>query len=290
MSNKVNLLTQLGRIVGLLATVALFLHVAIPAGGEGTAGGTTPPEKPAVTASSGSEKEAESAREGEPEAKLSLWTIIRLGGPLMYPLFALSLALVAMVTYFFLALSAGNIMPPAFLKRLQQMLRDRKTDEASMYCAQNKNMVSSIIRSGLEVAHKGPDKVLEAMNSEGSRKASSLWLRISFISDIAVVAPMIGLLGTVMGMLVAFMRVSGTALRGEALTAVKAGAVGVGQINPASLASGVAMAVITTVAGLMIAIPATMAYAYFRAVVQKAVINLETICSRYSDLIAEGRK
>jgi biopolymer transport protein ExbB len=195
----------------------------------------------------------------------------------MYVLFALSIAMVAMITYYFLAFSPGNVMPPAFLRRIQQTISDKKTDEAKMYCAQNRNTVSHIIRSGLEAMDKGPHGVLEAMNSEGSRRAASLWQKISFLSDVAVISPMVGLLGTVIGMFQAFMSVSASGITA-------------GKINPAYLTSGVAQAVITTIAGLIIGILATMAYAYFRGAVQKIVINLEAVCSRYSDVISEAGK
>lgn len=276
MSNKVKSLTQLSRIVWLLAMVALFLHATGLARGEEAPGGTTSAAEPAVTTPSGEEKAAPE-EEAPAERKLSLWKIIQLGGPLMYVLFALSIAMVAMITYYFLAFSPGNIMPPAFLKRIQQTIRDKKTDEAKMYCAQNRNTVSHIIRSGLEAMDKGPHGVLEAMNSEGSRRAASLWQKISFLSDVAVISPMVGLLGTVIGMFQAFMSVSSSGITA-------------GKINPAYLTSGVAQAVITTIAGLIIGILATMAYAYFRGVVQKIVINLEAVCSRYSDVISEAGK
>jgi biopolymer transport protein ExbB len=277
MSNKPNPFTKCSMILGWIALVALLLHVVTPAAGETAPEGATP-ERAAVTKSGGGTTKAPpEGGEGEAGRKLSLWKIIRLGGPLMYVLFALSISMVAMITYYFLAFSPGNIMPPTFLRRVQQTIRDKKMDEAKMYCAQNRNVVSHIIRSGLEAVDKGPRGVLDAMNSEGGRRASSLWQKISFLSDVAVVSPMVGLLGTVIGMFQAFMSVSASGITA-------------GKINPAYLTSGVAQAVITTIAGLIIGILATIAYAYFRGVVQKIVINLEAVCSRYSDAISEAGK
>ncbi len=277
MSYKPNPFTQCSMIVGWVAVVALLLQLAIPAVGESEPEGDTS-RGPAITEAGGEAGQAGAEGEqGKSERKLSLWKIIQLGGPLMYVLFALSIAMVAMITYYFLAFSPGNIMPPAFLKRVQQTIRERKVDEAKMYCAQNRNAVSHIIRSGLDAVDKGPEGVFDAMNSEGGRRAASLWQKISFLSDVAVISPMVGLLGTVIGMFQAFMSVSTSGITA-------------GKINPAYLTSGVAQAVITTIAGLIIGILATMAYAYFRGVVQKIVINLEAVCSRYSDSIAEAGK
>jgi len=277
MSKKEKVLKKFGLVLGWAAIATICLQVAIPAAGEGPSeGSVVTPKVTADSESAGAAGKTKPATQDEQaEQGLSLLNIIKLGGPLMYVLFALSIAMVAMVTYFFLALSPGNIMPPLFLRRIQQVIRDKKIDEARMLCSQNRNVVSQIIRSGLDSVQKGPRGVLEAMNSEGSRRASSLWQKINFLSDIAVISPMVGLLGTVIGMFQAFMSVSSSGITQ-------------GKINPAYLTSGVAQAVVTTIAGLVIGILATMAYAYFRGVVQRIVINLEAVCSRYSDTIAEG--
>ena len=278
MSKRLTVLKKWSPVLGWVAIVSMCLQVTVIAAGESSPeASATAPEtvKGAESPSDDTRTQpAPKAEEGGP--KLTLLGIIRLGGPLMYVLFALSIAMVAMVTYFFLAFNPKNIMPPEFLKRLRQAIRDKKIEQAKMLCAQNRNIVSHIIRSGLESARKGPSGILESMNSEGGRRASSLWQKITFLSDIAVIAPMVGLLGTVIGMFQAFMGVSSSG--------ITAG----GQINPMHLTSGVAMAVITTIAGLIIGILATMAYAYFRGVVQRIVVNLEAVCSRYSDIIAEG--
>lgn len=279
MSKRMKSLMKLGLILCCMGVAALCLQMPIRGAGESSPEGSVADSETAERVEAGSDaaNTKPSAEEEEPEQKLTLLRIIELGGPLMYVLIVLSIAMVAMVTYFFLAMSPGNIMPPAFLRRIQQAVGNKKIDEARMLCSQNRNIVSHIIRSGLDAVQKGPRGVLEAMNSEGSRRASSLWQKISFLSDIAVISPMIGLLGTVIGMFHAFMSVSTSGITA-------------GKINPAYLTSGVAQAVITTIAGLIIGILATMAYAYFRGVVQRIVVNLEAVCSRYSDTIAEGAK
>jgi biopolymer transport protein ExbB len=278
MSKILRTLTNNGAFLGLAAIAILSAYVPALHAGEAASPPEVPAAEPGLSAPpSGGGTEAPKQQEPGPEGerKLTLLKIFEMGGPLMYVLFALSISLIAMITYFFLAFNPGNIMPPAFLKRIQQIIRDKKMDEARMYCAQNRNVVSHIIRSGLDAVQKGPSGVLEAMNGEGSRRSSSFWQKINFLSDIAVIAPMVGLLGTVIGMFHAFMSVSSSGITA-------------GKINPAYLTSGVAQAVITTIAGLIIGILATMAYAYFRGVVQRIVTNLEAVCSRYSDMIGEG--
>ena len=123
---------------------------------------------------------------------------------------------------------------------------------------------------------RGRDAVVEAMQSEGQRQASALWQRISYLADIGVVAPMVGLLGTVLGMMHLFMGMR------ESLA--------IGGFKPTELAGGIFEAIVTTVAGLIIAIIATGFYAYFRGVVQRMIVNLEEISLSYADLLEGGQK
>jgi biopolymer transport protein ExbB len=145
-----------------------------------------------------------------------------------------------------------------------------------MYCSQHKSVVSSVMRAGLENASKKQVFIIEAMNSEGSRQASRLWQQISYLSDVSVIAPMCGFLGTVTGMLLCFRDLA------------YARGLGVAQINPTDLAGGIFQAMITTVAGLIIAIVATAFYSVFRGVVQRLTISLEETSDRFADLIARG--
>jgi biopolymer transport protein ExbB len=111
-------------------------------------------------------------------------------------------------------------------------------------------------------AVKRPDPGLlrEIVEGEGGRQATIIQNQTQYLLDIAVIAPMVGLLGTVMGMLKAFNAV--------ALDLAKA--------KPMLLAGGVSQALITTVAGLIVAIPAMMAYAYFRGRTSRIVSDLES--------------
>jgi biopolymer transport protein ExbB len=104
-----------------------------------------------------------------------------------------------------------------------------------------------------------PGLLREIVEGEGGRQATIIQNQTMYLLDIAVIAPMVGLLGTVMGMLTAFNTV--------ALDLAKA--------KPMLLAQGVSQALITTVAGLLVAIPAMMAYAYFRGRTSRLISDLE---------------
>ena len=140
-----------------------------------------------------------------------------------------------------------------------------------MFCEQHDNILSRILKKGLLTTDKGHKAVVEAMHGEGERQASGLWQRISYLADIAIVAPMVGLLGTTVGMMHTFM---------EMRTSLA-----IGGVKPASMAGGIFEAMVTTVAGLIIAIIATSFYAYFRGVVQRIVTTLEEVSTQYAELV-----
>lgn len=212
----------------------------------------------------------------EKEKELTLWGVIALGGKLMYVLAFLSFLTIVLITFYFLSLTPSNAMPPLFAQRLHEMLSNRRIADAKIFCEQHDNSLSRIVRKGFSAMERGRDAVVEAMQSEGQRQASALWQRISYLADIGVVAPMVGLLGTVLGMMHLFMGMR------ESLA--------IGGFKPTELAGGIFEAIVTTVAGLIIAIIATGFYAYFRGVVQRMIVNLEEISLSYADLLEGGQK
>lgn len=220
--------------------------------------------------------EAGPAPERSKKKEHTLWEIIKLGGPLMYVLAFLSFMTIVLITFYFLSLTPANSMPPLFAQKLQEMLSARRLEEAGMFCKQHDNTLSRILRKGFVNQQRGREAIITAMRGEGERQASGLWRKISYLSDIAVVAPMVGLLGTTVGMLYTF----------RAMGAGRS----IGGFSPENLAGGIFQAMVTTVAGLIIAIIATSFYAYFRGVVERIVIGLEEATSQYAELVEEGHK
>jgi len=262
-----------GRFVCFLGVVLTVLV------GSGALLAGTAPEEGAPTEEAPAEEMTVSAapsEEAPEEESPSLWSIIKLGGPVMWVLAVLSFVTIALIAFHFLSLTPANVMPEPFVAKVRDMLEKRRLSEAEMYCRQHKSVISSVIRSGLENASKKQVFLVEAMNSEGSRQASRLWQQISYLADISVIAPMCGLLGTVTGMLWTFRKL--TYARG----------LGAAQINPTDLAGGIFQAMITTAAGLIIGIIATAFYSVFRGMVQRLVVSLEETGDRFADLIGRG--
>ena len=264
-----------GMILLMVVVVAMVgLHVrtilaTAPADEEGISA------KTAIPVSAEPESATKKSAEPEPGGPPTLWEILKNGGLVMLVLFIMSILTIALIIYYSLAFRRSNLMPPKFVNRLKDILSHRRFDEAAMFCRQNNNIISNIVKSGIDAAPRGHAIIQETMNNEGARQASTLWQKISYLNDLAIVAPMLGLLGTVVGMLDSFLAISAR------------GGTSIGIINPAAISDGVAKAMITTVAGLSVGIIATIAYAFFRGVVQRLVVSMETAGTRFSELIEE---
>ena len=202
--------------------------------------------------------DAETAEQG-----MTFLEIFQAGGRLMYPIVALSVLGLALIVYFLLTLRAEQVAPRRWLKQAAELLDLKRYDEARALCDRKPSPLAAVAAAALDyvrgASEPQPELLKEIMAGEGIRQATRLQNQTQYLLDIAVVAPMIGLLGTVMGMLQAFNAV--------ALDLAKA--------KPMLLAGGVSLALVTTVAGLIVAIPAMIAYAYFRNRTSGLVSRLE---------------
>ncbi|MBM3184352.1 MAG: hypothetical protein FJZ64_03500, partial [Chlamydiae bacterium] len=125
--------------------------------------------------------------------------------PLIYgALILMSIVSMAIWLYTLATFRSKEIMPEAFREQLRSSLENQGWDEAKEICMKEPNLLSSIIRTGLMTRELGPTAMIDAMKMESKRVSTPLWQRLSLLNDIAIVAPMLGLLGTVIGMFYAF--------------------------------------------------------------------------------------
>jgi len=196
------------------------------------------------------------------------------GGPLMPVLYALSFLALCLVFYYSFSIRKDLIAPDSLVGQIEDAIIKKDIRLVEEICSKNDTPVSKVVLTGLEVA-KNPKASYEmmkgAMEDEGSRQAGNLWERIQYLQDVGIVSPLVGLLGTVMGMIVSF-----GALQSEAMTP-----------RPTMVAKGIAMAFTNTAAGLVIAIPAMLIYAFFRGRVKALVTDLESKSSRISRKMIE---
>ena len=258
-------------LTGLFA-VALWLF-----GEYGAAISQEAPSRPEVDSVSQA-MGVESANEISPDETMTVEKIIKMGGKPMYVLAAMSVMGLAMVLYFLLMLRENQIVPRRFQNELRLALTSGELDKARDMCMKDRSAIASVTLSAIEYAHNAELTDLgllkDIIEGEGSRQASMIQNQIQYLQDIAVIAPMVGLLGTVLGMLTAFNAV----------------ALKIAEAKPVVLAAGVSQALITTAAGLIVGIPAMMAYAYFRGRSAKLISILENVSAEVLTLLVRKRR
>lgn len=177
-----------------------------------------------------------------PPATLDIVKVFQ-GCPVIYTLLIImSLASFIIWLYSLLTLRLSDMMPKEFTNQVRELLSEKRYEAALSACEQDNNFTSTIIASGISARKYGPQMMMEAMRSEGRRCGNTLWQRISLLNEIAVIAPMLGLLGTVLGLFFAFYDSNRTT---ESI---------------ASIFDGLGIAVGTTVVGLIVAILAMIFY------------------------------
>ncbi|NLF23029.1 MAG: MotA/TolQ/ExbB proton channel family protein [Lentisphaerae bacterium] len=186
------------------------------------------------------------------------------GGTIMWFILALSIIGGALSIYLFIILRPAQIAPRALRSELRDRLRDNDLNAARRACESRACPLSAVTLAALDYIRGIPEPdvplLRDVVESEGSRQAEDLQSQTQFLLDLSVITPMLGLLGTVLGMLKAFGSIA------QDYTAAK----------PVILAQGVSQAIITTIFGLAIAIPCMLLYAYFRRRAVRMIALLET--------------
>jgi len=182
------------------------------------------------------------------------------GSPTIYTvLFALSIASVGIWSYALMRLRTKELIPEEILKEIRIKLAAKQYNEALTLCEKTPSILFNMVSTGIQSRSQGQNAMLELMKSEGRRSSTRLWQKTSLLNDIAVIAPMIGLLGTVLGMFYAFYDLN------RSMESISA------------LFDGLGVSVGTTVGGLIVAILALMFHAMtkYRLTRQLAVIETE---------------
>src|SRR5918992_5365973 len=201
-----------------------------------------------------------------------MWSYFDKGGPVMWPLLALSILGVTVIFWRWWALRQATSGLEAFLKDLRAKLVSKDVPGAIAVCERHRGPVASIVKAGLLRFGRPKDEVEMALQDASAHELAVLERGLPVLATVAMIAPLLGFLGTVTGMINSF----------EALASV-------GLNNPAAVASGISEALITTAAGLMIAIPVQMAYNYFVARVNGTVRNMEAAANLLLDSLTDMR-
>ncbi len=201
--------------------------------------------------------------------------IMRKGGPLMYVLALCSVIGVAFVFERFVALRRSRIVPNAFVKRFLDQVREGSLnrERALAVCAENPCAISEVFASAVRKWGRSGMELEQAVMDAGERVANELRKYLRVFAALHIIGPLLGLLGTVFGMITAFNAVATSEALGR----------------PERLAEGISQALLNTAFGLAIAIPAQSFYFYFVSRVDRLIMSMDALGQELvSSISAEG--
>lgn len=200
----------------------------------------------------------------------SLLDLLLKGGWVMWPLLLLSiLTLYAMIERWIVLQRYANI-PTAWLEAITAKLSAGDIQSVKTLCIQRRNVVARIIAKGLALGQQPTEIIERALERTGQMEIYRLERNLSLLGTIAGIAPMLGFLGTVLGMIQAFMAMAQTSHH----------------ISPQLLSGGIYEAMITTATGLIIGISAQLGYNYLSTQIQKATHRIEQAANQLLENIA----
>jgi biopolymer transport protein ExbB len=201
-----------------------------------------------------------------------VWTDM---GFMRWPLgICLAIGIVVIVWKFF-DLLAKSSSTKKVLNEVNELLAQGKVDQATAVCRESNSPAAKILYAGLERRNEGTDRVMKAIENQGLLELSKLEKGLVVLATLTNVAPLLGFLGTVVGMIVAF----------QAIEAA-------GEVEATLVAGGIKVALLTTAIGLVIAIPVSVAHNYFVSRIDSLVIDMEESAQKMVDAlhIIEGKR
>jgi biopolymer transport protein ExbB len=202
---------------------------------------------------------------------MNFFEIFLKGGYVMWLILACSVLGLSVVIDRFLVLRKAKINVPAFMVKLRGLIKKKDINRAVSVCMEEKSPIANIVRRGLKKYRYGHDRVKDAIENAGKQEISVLEKGLSILATVAAIAPLLGFLGTVTGMITAFMTIEDLA----------------GSANPSDLAGGIWEALITTAFGLIVGIFALAFYNYFLNSVKRLVSDMETVANDVVDTIQD---
>lgn len=190
----------------------------------------------------------------------------------MLPIILCSIGAMGIVVERFWSLRRKKILPPELVPQVWKLSREKKLDDVSLRHLKNSSPLGCILAAGLANSHHGRKFMKECVEEAGRSVVHDLERFLNTLGTIALITPLLGLLGTVFGMIQVF-----SSLMEH----------GVG--NPGVLAGGISVALITTAAGLTVAIPSLIFHRYFERLVDEYVVSMEEEAVKLIDILHGSR-
>jgi biopolymer transport protein ExbB len=206
--------------------------------------------------------------------KMGLWQLFLAGGPIMWPILLASIFAFAIILEKFWHLQKIKIDTQDFLNKILEKMKRHEVKEALQLCDNTKSPVAHILRAGILKYDRPRPQIIEAIEDTSLYEIPKLEKNLPLLATIGHIAPLLGLLGTVTGMVRCFQ-------------VVQAKATAFHPISPGDLAGGIWEALLTTVAGLIVAIPTYVAYNYLVTRINHFVLEMEKASTELVNFLAE---
>jgi biopolymer transport protein ExbB len=197
-----------------------------------------------------------------------MWEIVRAGGPFMWPIVLCSVVAAAIILERLWTLQEQRVLPRDLIRRVRQLVEADQVNEKVIAALEQNSPLGRVLAAGLANRHRSREIMMERLEDAGRHVVHDLERFLNTLGTIASTSPLLGLLGTVTGIIKSF-------------NALQAGAAG----DPRMLSGGIGEALIATAAGLCVAIPALIAYRYLRGRVESFVIEMEKAAIRLADVV-----
>ena len=197
--------------------------------------------------------------------------LIKAGGAVMVPILLLAVLALAIVIERFWSLRRKDVLPPGLGEEVREWARGRQLDPQHIDVLRRNSPLGEVLAAALDVRYRPRELIKERVEDVGRHVAHQMERFLNTLGTIASVSPLLGLLGTVFGMIQMFLKILVT---------------GVGDVN--QLAGGIGQALISTAGGLCVAIPAVMFHRHFRGLIAGYVVDMEKQAIALLDTLDEG--
>lgn len=205
-----------------------------------------------------------------------MWEFMQKGGPIMWPILLCSVIAFAIVIERLIQLRRAQIDTKSFMGQISKSLKRNKIMEALEVCGKAQGPIANILKAGILKHDRPRQEIREAIEDASVHEVPRLERNLPVLATVAHVAPLLGLLGTVTGMVAAFQ-------------VIQSKSSSVAPVNPGDLAGGIWEALLTTVFGLCVAIPTFVAYNYLVSRVDGFVLDMERSATDLLNILGEKR-
>jgi len=250
----------------LVVLVAALLGLAVAFQSASAQGPAAPPAPPGAV-----EGAAPEAGDGQSAGRPTLFALLEKGGWVMYPIYACSVLMVAFAIERAVSLRRGRILPPEFVAGVRAAASDDTIDKDKLlgYCQAHPSPVARVFQAAVKRLHRPLPEIEKAIEDAGATEVRLMRRNTRVLSGVGSIAPLLGLLGTVFGMIEAFTNIS----VGDALGKAEL------------LASGIYQALVTTAAGLTVAIPSLVLYMVFTGRIERLVGDMDGLSLEFVETL-----